>query len=207
MGVNAGAAGAGGKNTSAFVNPPGTGLNSIGGGHRVAPVLGLQAGYNWQVGNLVAGIETDIQTLAPGKHRVGPATLPDGTIVNGRSSGQWYGTLRPRVGYAFDRTLVYVTGGLAYGGGRNSLSTIDGVGNTALLRSDKTRIGWTLGSGVEYAFSRNWSAKLEYQYVNLGPEKLAGSVFTPGGVPTGATITSRHQNDFHTIKAGLNYRF
>ena len=207
VGVNAGAVLAGRNNASAFVTPPATGLNSIGVGHRIAPVLGLQAGYNWQVGNLVAGIEADIQALGAGKHRIGPATLPDGTIVNGRSSGQWYGTLRPRVGYAFDRTLVYVTGGLAYGGSRNSLLAVDGVGKTALLRSDKTRIGWALGGGLEYAMSRNWSAKLEYQYVNLGTEKLAGAVFTPGGVATGATVTSRHQNDFQTIKAGLNYRF
>ena len=207
IGANAGLAGGGGHRNPLTVTPPGTGLDKIGSGSKGAVTGGLQAGYNWQAGNLVLGIETDIQTLMSGRHRFGPAALPDGTLASGRESGQWYGTLRPRVGYAFDRTLLYVTGGLAYGGGRLNLSTVDPGGNTAFLRSDKTRIGWTIGSGVEYAFTRNWSTKLEYQFVNLGPDKLAGAEFTPGGIATGRTVTTRHENSFHTIKAGLNYRF
>ncbi len=207
LGVNAGWAGGARNPTSVFVTPPGTGLSDIGGGRREGFGGGLQAGYNWQVGNLVVGIETDIQALVSGNRRLGPATLPDGTIATGRGSGAWYGTLRPRVGYAFDRTLLYVTGGLAYGGGKHSIATIDGAGNTAALRSDNIRTGWALGGGAEYAFSRNWSAKLEYQYVNLGAERMTGGVFTPAGVATGATVSSRHENKFHTVKAGLNYRF
>ncbi len=115
--------------------------------------------------------------------------------------------MRPRVGYAFDRTLLYVTGGLAYGGGKYTLNTIDGAGNTAALNSSGIRTGWALGAGAEYAFSRNWSAKLEYLYVDLGNQRMAGAVFTPAGVATGTTITSNRENAFHTIKAGINYRF
>lgn len=207
IGANAGWVGGARNRNSVFVTPPGTGLSNIGGRGNEGFAGGLQAGYNWQAGNLVVGIETDIQSLLSGRHRAGPALLPDGTTASGRTSNAWYGTLRPRVGYAFDRTLLYVTGGLAYGGGKYTLNTVDGGGNTAALNSSGIRTGWALGAGAEYAFSRNWSGKLEYLYVDLGNQRMAGAVFTPAGVATGTTITSNRENAFHTIKAGINYRF
>ncbi len=206
VGANAGWAGGGDNRTHVRVTPPGTG-RWIGPGDMSAFAGGLQAGYNYQFGSLVLGIETDIQALAGGTHSFGPATLPDGTIASGRSKMNWYGTLRPRIGYAFGRTMIYATGGLAYGDRQFSIATVDPAGNTAAMRTSGVKTGWTVGGGIEHALSRNWSAKLEYLYVDLGRDRLNGAVFTPAGVATGTQVATHRRNDFHTIKAGINYRF
>jgi outer membrane immunogenic protein len=120
---------------------------------------GVQLGYNWQLSrNWVFGIETDIAAT-------------DMTSAAGVSL-DYIGTVRARVGYAADRTLFYVTGGYAY----TELST------------GLTGDGYALGAGIEYAFSRNWSAKVEYMFHNLD-FGAAGDI------------------DASTIKVGLNYRF
>ena len=94
-----------------------------------------------------------------------------------------FGTVRARLGYAWDRTLIYATGGWAYGRARNSISDIRlcGVvgGGTGCVwgdgasRSLNYSSGWTLGAGLEYAFTNNLSAKIEYLYVDLGSKSLA----------------------------------
>ena len=76
--------------------------------------------------------------------------------LNGNSNGQYFGTVRVRAGYAVDRMLFYVTGGLAYGG----------LNSTALYDSTSSA-GYTIGAGVEYAFTNNWTAKVEALYINL----------------------------------------
>ena len=78
----------------------------------------------------------------------------------GGGDGGYFGTVRARLGYAIDRTLIYITGGLAYGG----LNTNPLTGNTT------SNVGWTIGGGVEYAFTNNWTAKIEGLYVDTGEE-------------------------------------
>ena len=75
----------------------------------------------------------------------------------GSDDGGYFGTVRGRLGYAFDRTLIYITGGLAYGGLNANPVTGDATSNA----------GWTIGGGLEYAFTNNWTVKLEGLYVNL----------------------------------------
>jgi outer membrane immunogenic protein len=138
---------------------------------------GVQAGYNYQMGQFVVGLETDIQGA-------------DFSSTNGfgdRVRTEYFGTVRGRVGVAFDRFMPYVTGGWAYG---NVKTTIAGIGST-----DKTHTGgYAVGAGLEYAFTNNLSAKLEYMYVDLGEK----SVFNTG-VKVGT--------DFSIVRAGVNYRF
>jgi outer membrane immunogenic protein len=111
----------------------------------------------------------------------------------------WFGTVRGRVGYAFDRALVYATGGFAYGNVDTSLSAPAAPGT--FERRNGTQVGFVAGGGLEYKIMPKWSLKAEYQYVDLGSERLVG---TPGfaGFSTNALDTA-----FHTVRVGLNYGF
>jgi outer membrane immunogenic protein len=135
---------------------------------------GVQAGYNWQTGPLVLGIEGDIQ-----------ATGADDTFAPWKFSNPWFGTVRGRAGYAFNNVLFYGTGGLAFGELR---------GETFGLSETHTTAGWTAGLGAEFAFAPNWSAKLEYLYVDL-----SSSDFTITGASNGYR--------FGVVRAGVNYHF
>lgn len=136
-------------------------------------IAGLQAGYNFQFGSpFVLGIETDINY--------------SGMSGGGVGLG-YFGTVRARLGYSFDRALVYGTGGFAYGQGNS-----DFFG----LTSSANLTGWTLGVGAEYAVDRNWSAKLEYLYVDLGSATY--------GTLAGPVVSGL---DANILRAGVNYRF
>jgi outer membrane immunogenic protein len=121
---------------------------------------GVQAGYNWQTGPWVFGVEGDIQ-----------ATGADDTFAPWKFSNPWFGTVRGRVGYALSNILFYGTGGLAFGELR---------GETFGLSESHTNAGWTAGVGAEFGFAPNWSAKIEGLFVDL-----ANSNFTITGVPNG----------------------
>jgi len=135
---------------------------------------GIQAGYNWQSGPWVFGAEGDIQ-----------ASGAEQTFAPWKFSNPWFGTLRGRVGYALGNVMFYGTGGLAFGELR---ATTFGVSES------HTNAGWTAGVGAEMGFAPNWSAKVEYLYVDL-----ANSNF----VITGASNGYR----FGLIRAGVNYHF
>ena len=137
-------------------------------------VGGAQAGYNWQIGSWVLGLEGDIQ-----------ATGANDTFAPWKFSNPWFGTVRGRVGYAFSNIMFYGTGGLAFGELR---------GETFGLSESHTSAGWTAGVGAEFGFAPNWSAKVEYLYVDL-----SNSPFTITGVQNGYR--------FGMVRAGVNYHF
>jgi outer membrane immunogenic protein len=114
---------------------------------------GVTAGYNWQTGSWVFGIEGDIQ-----------ATGADDTFAPWKFSNPWFGTVRGRAGYAFSNILVYGTAGLAFGELR---------GQTFGLTETHTNAGWTAGVGAEVGFAPHWSAKIEYLYVDLSDSAFA----------------------------------
>ena len=166
----------------------------------VAFTGGAQAGYNWQTGPLVLGVETDIAYRgASGNSNNGFGALSMGA--------GYFGTARARLGYAIDRLLIYGTGGLAYGS-VNFPGAASGFGLGGaphfLTRLDNpgTRLGWTAGAGVEYALTRNWSVKAEYLYVDLG-RNSANYL----DLVTGAPVALQARNSDHILRAGLNYRF
>src|ERR1700691_5532687 len=109
---------------------------------------GAQSGYNWQTGPWVFGVEGDIE-----------ATGAEDTFAPWKFSNPWFGTVRRRAGYALNNVLFYGTGGLAFGELRGQ--TFGGVTET------HTNAGWTLGLGAEIGLAPNWSAKIEYLYVDL----------------------------------------
>ncbi len=135
---------------------------------------GAQAGYNWQTGPWVFGVEGDIE-----------ATGASDTFAPWKFSNPWFGTVRGRAGYALGNILFYGTAGLAFGELR---------GETFGLSETHTNAGWTAGIGAEFGLTQNWSAKLEYLYVDL-----ADSNFLITGVPNGYR--------FGTVRAGVNYHF
>ena len=157
---------------------------------------GGQIGWNWQGAGSpwVFGLEVDSQwanmedsvTVAAG-----------GVVANAFSELTYFGTARARLGYAVDRTLWYATGGLAWGTNEVGAS-IAAPGFFAAGTASDTHVGWTVGAGVEWALLDNWSAKVEYLYLDLGNTTYLGGP-AAGGFNVDLTA--------HTVKVGLNYRF
>ena len=151
-------------------------------------LVGETFGYNLQTGVWVSGIEGDYNaSWIKGSENSGGGVC---SATGCETWNSWLGTVRGRLGYAFDRWLPYVTGGLALGGIKMSPNT----GGSDV----KTKAGWTIGGGVEYAFDGPWSAKLEYLYVDLGTAICGVSTC---GTSTDVNLTT------NIVRAGLNYRF
>jgi outer membrane immunogenic protein len=125
-------------------------------------VVGATLGVNFQAGALVFGIDGDWDYSAI---NTGTSSSLCNLVGTCQSGNNWLFTLRGRGGYAFDRALLYLTAGGAFG---NVETTLNGVNST------KTQAGWTAGLGLEYAFAQNWSARIEYLYVNLGTGSASG---------------------------------
>jgi outer membrane immunogenic protein len=217
VGVNAGYGFGGSKQNNVDI-PAGTFASAPGVSGTLSPsssgndggfVGGGQIGYNYQVGHVVFGVETDIQYADLGHGSgtysttfTGTGTLPTTfTAIDNRRNIDWFGTVRGRVGYAFDRFLVYGTGGLAYGGGSSSSTAC-----SIVACDDDTKIGYAAGAGVEYAFTPNWTAKIEGLYVNLG--KAGNGTYGYDAAGTVYTVSSTKQDqDFGVVRAGVNYKF
>lgn len=174
-------------------------------------VGGLQAGYNWQSGAWVFGVEADVNA-ADVKRTIVAIGAPDGIGRTFTESTKldWFATFRPRVGFAANTTLWYVTGGLAVGDVRGSWQVLSANGYAKAGSASETKVGWTAGAGVEHAFTPNWSVKLEYLYTDLGSVDyssayLPGSTFAPPGFNYRERITQ--DLTFHTVRVGLNYKW
>lgn len=169
---------------------------------------GAQVGYNYQSNNFVVGVETDFNYNGVDEsHHVNrplSAPLVGRFIHNVTQEVNWFGTLRARLGVATDGWLIYGTGGLAYG----HIDSRSGVlftsaGDLYQGSQSTTRVGWTIGAGTEYAFSNNWSAKMEYLYVDLGDHSYTyGNQLFPG-----YTYTTDLETREHVIRLGINYKF
>jgi outer membrane immunogenic protein len=175
---------------------------------------GGQIGYNWQLpSQWLIGLEADLQgsgikgttsqTLTPALFSV--------TSTGVTKSIDWFGTVRGRVGFlATPQLLLYGTGGLAYGQTKSSFTTTDltngCVANVSLCAngsSSSVRAGWTAGAGAEAMLGSNWSAKLEYLYVDLGRNSLS----VPASTVPAIVFNTSAQFHEQTVRAGLNYHF
>jgi outer membrane immunogenic protein len=157
-----------------------TGIGTSGG------LAGGTAGYNWQLGNAVLGLEADVD-WANLKGTNTSALCPAGCTT----SDTWLSTVRGRAGYAFGSVLPYITGGLAVGDIRAATPGFAGASST--------NAGWTVGGGIEFALPGNWSAKAEYLHVDLGNFNCGTNC---NGLPN--DNVSMHDN---VVRAGVNYRF
>lgn len=154
-------------------------------------VGGGQIGYNWQTGYWLFGFEADLQYAD-----LGGAVAWNGYEDLGFKTGssQYFGTVRARLGYAMDRTLVYLTGGLAYGG----------LVDQSLTGKSTSNQGFALGGGFEYAFTEHWTGRFEGLYVNLETKAREASLTTPQGI---YTLTARSGDGAGLVRMGVNYKF
>src|ERR1700730_7049072 len=151
---------------------------------------GFQAGYNLQLPNrVVLGVEVDALFTSP-------RDLPKLDPAPFNSTLEYAATARGRIGYAFGAMLPYVTGGLAWGQSRVNINASDGV--TPLSSQFLPHVGWTAGLGIEKAVGGNWTAKIEYDYIDLGRRTYGlGDAMLPD-----LNVDPK----IHVIKVGLNYK-
>jgi outer membrane immunogenic protein len=185
--------------------------------NRTEFIGGGQIGYNWQIGNLVLGMEADFShiggvdypsTATPFSVPLGPTTT---FVTSGEKGKHFVGTLRSRVGYSFDRLLIYATGGLSYGDFASGISRVgstDALGNATSNftadSSDSASVGYAIGAGAEYALTTSWTVKAEYLYVDLG--RRYRWLLDPN-VPPGFSFAARAENRADIARVGLNYKF
>ncbi len=168
---------------------------------------GAHVGYNLQLTQFVIGLEGDVDGSSLSK-TVSGAVFPQGgalglvsTTLNTNANVQ--GSIRGRVGYAWDRVLIYATGGVAFAGINSDLWTSTLFGPSYDTASN-TRVGWTVGGGLEYAVTNNWSIRAEYRYTNFGQYTAYPVNFAALG-DTGAFI-NRHFTE-NRVQAGFSYKF
>jgi outer membrane immunogenic protein len=175
-------------------------------------VGGGQIGYNWQVSRLVVGLESDMQgtnlkgttNVAGPFEIIGFGSSGPGVSFTAEEKIAWIGTLRGRLGVAFDTLMIYATGGFAYGGVNVSQAHIFPAVHYPSSASRNLN-GWTFGGGVEWAFLGNLSARVEGLYYDLGTLSTSNGpvpAFSPAFV-AGKNFDAQGA----IVRAGLNWRF
>jgi len=159
-------------------------------------LAGVHVGYDHQFGNIVMGVEGDVNArFGSAEGYIEANSIPYGW----RSATKWDGSLRARLGFLLsDSALLYATGGVAFGNMKfdNPVNPTSAEWTDANLYGG-TRVGWTAGVGIQYALSANWSLRGEYRYADYGKETVRyGS----------ASFTST-RIDEHRVSGGLSYKF
>jgi outer membrane immunogenic protein len=175
------------------VDPFGSPQGVIGGAH---------VGYNLQIDQWVVGLEGSVDGTSLSSSAFDPGS---GLTVGFRSDIQ--GSIRGRAGIAFDRVLLYATGGVAFAGITDNYTDVTGVvtglpGATSSF--SHTRVGWTVGGGLEYAVTNNWSVRAEYRYSDFGHYTDFPFV---GLLPAGGTLSVQHHFTENQVQAGFSYKF
>lgn len=187
---------------------------------------GIQAGYNWQTGNWVAGIEAEFDYFGLKGSNTGsgifPCCAPSGFTITSSIKTTWLATVRGRLGFAANNWLFYATGGAAFTNLKGNFTYTDncfqvpacggapgGPFTTEAAAFSKTKAGWALGTGVEAGLWDRWTVKAEYLYVDFGRVSAVGAISAPPGiVPAAANNPFTHSVDLrsHIVRVGLNYR-
>ncbi|MEJ0092035.1 MAG: outer membrane protein [Methylocella sp.] len=200
-----------GDNLGEFVQLSNSANGVIGGAH---------VGYNLQLSQFVIGFEGSVDGTSLSKSINNNSLLgglfPGNVNVNVSSNVQ--GSIRGRVGYAWDRILLYATGGVAFAGTNSSVRSNFGPlvsdageplfpGFNGSDSASSTRVGWTVGGGIEYAVTNNWSIRAEYRYSDFGHTTLfaPNSFAIPGIDPIGAFL-NRHLVE-NQVQVGFSYKF
>jgi len=151
---------------------------------------GAHIGYDWQVNQFVFGLEGQVDGTSLSK-----STEPVPNLqYNVTTASPLQGTLLGRIGYAFDRTLVYATGGGGYAWIQNNYSVLGNAGSFST-----TRAFWTAGGGIEFAVNNNWSVRAEYRYSNFG-YFYDGTIVFP-------SVFQSHSWTQNQIQVGFSYKF
>jgi outer membrane immunogenic protein len=196
---------------------------------------GVQAGFNYQAGTAIFGFETDFSgarirdggTVGPGLPLTDLFLCGKGctTAYRFNSTGEqkldWFGTVRGRLGVTpYDRLLIFVAGGLAYGHANLTASVLNVSGTQtgfggfvtpipactqicATGSANQWLVGWTLGAGAEFALSNSWTTKIEYLYYDLG--SLSVSFSDPRFAAFVFNSTAQYRGNI--VRAGLSFKF
>jgi outer membrane immunogenic protein len=177
-----------GKDSLTVTDP--NGIQVISGSYTPGGVIGgALVGYNLQLNSLVAGVEGDVEGTGYSQSAsFGGATFSTRIPVQG--------SVRVRLGLALDRALLYVTGGAAFAGFDNTYLT--GLGYDSV---SKTRTGWTVGGGIEYALNTNWTIRAEYRYADYG----SFNDYLTNSAPFGTF--ARHRETQHAVRGAISYKF
>jgi outer membrane immunogenic protein len=166
-------------------------LNKPGG------TVGGVFGYNWQHGSFVYGLESDWSW-------VGGKPSSNERFLQTSFGTDWIATTRGRAGLAVDATLLYLTGGLAFGHVRNNETQLSGDGTTFIsFNQDATKVGWTAGAGIEHMLTANWTTKAEFRYIDLG----TSTVPCIDGTGRCNGLKGDFSNTLMMGLVGLNYKF
>ena len=232
VGANIGGIWSSGSRSLTFFNPATaaflSGYEPGGlGSNRAGVIGGGQAGYNWQTGAFVLGVETDFDGTSLGKSTnfnslpfagtgIPTGLLGDSLFVHAKANLDWLGTTRARLGFVAtpdNRLMIYATGGVAYAGGSANFSVYDASNNFLLTGNpSSSRVGWTVGAGAEYALTNNWTIRGEYLYVDLG----SNSFSTPAATfPVASNLagfdglyaTGKINYNASIFRAAVNYKF
>lgn len=170
-------------------------------------------GGNWQSGNLVFGLEADFGALDLSAATTASRRYPNAAIftytIRTAMETDWLFTGRARVGLAVNDVLVYATGGVAVTNLEvsNSFRDNNGGGAREEASSTETKTGWTVGGGLEWALTRNWSLKGEYLYVDFGSVTASGTVENPASPGLTNPLSTSGDLTTHIGRAGINFRF
>lgn len=170
-------------------------------------VGGGQVGFNWQSGIVVWGVEADIQGSnildSRSVSRAGIGGVANPSVTSASERLDWFGTVRGRLGIAWNQLLLYGTGGFAYGGVRDNASVVFTPSSFFTGSSSGTRGGWAAGAGVEWAFTPSISLKAEYLHVDLGGKTVR---VLDAAFPT-QFIDYAFQAREDIIRVGINFKF
>jgi outer membrane immunogenic protein len=215
VGAHAGAGWGTTETTLTSIAVPGVGVGAfnlpLAQNSRSGFLGGGQIGYNYQSGWAVFGVQGDIAGMDV------KGTTPCLVTIACTSKSDWLATATGRIGgVVADRALIYIKGGGAWmhnnqsatvsaAGGLGGIGGLGGAG--ALTSASSTAQGWLLGFGTEYAFSNNWSAFVEYDYIDFQGKNVAFPFIAPGVVPAGTVINADVVNKLSIAKVGVNYKF
>lgn len=169
------------------------------------PLAGGQIGYNWQSGWMLFGLEADGSWSNITGHGLCNTTT---FFMNCSSKVEGLATFTGRVGASIDRALVYFKGGGAWGRESETISNVAQAPLATAFSSQLSvnRYGWTIGMGIEYAFLPNWSAKIEYDFIDFGT-KLYNFPVTSTAVSASNFANWNFTAMVHEMKLGVNYHF
>lgn len=197
VGVQGGWSG-GGSNKVNFASPAFGGAGSVSGWRPDGGFLGLRAGYDYQfpASPFVLGVVADLNYDWMKKSTAG---VVGPVAYFGSSRIDWDGSLRLKAGYAIDRFMIYATGGVAFANEKFRFGTTLPV--ASFISESDTRVGWTIGGGLQYAVTNNLIAGLEYRYAQFDRKTYSGAV-VPAGI-----VTASSRPDFHRVAATLDWKF
>lgn len=189
---------------------------------------GVEAGYNWQISNVVLGIEGDVDSFHLRGNSAGagvfPCCAPSGFSVTSSVGSDWLATVRGRVGFAADKWLFFASGGVAVTNLKGSFAYTDncfivpacggapgGPLTTEAMSFSNTKAGYAVGGGIEAALWSNWSIKAEYLYVNFGAISATGLITAPAGAIFAGSNNNPFTHSFglsaNLVRLGVDYRF